>query len=73
MPKSRLELEGASATDSDAAFRSIAGSFGSEGSDAAARILAAHDVKSPGPQAEQGLLETIALAMKVSERAARLT
>jgi predicted nucleotidyltransferase len=68
-----VELEGAPATDSDAAFRSIAGSFGSEGSDAAARIMAAHDGNSPGPQAEQALFETIALAMKVSERAARLT
>jgi predicted nucleotidyltransferase len=67
-----LALEGEPFTDSGAAFQSVAGSFGAESSDAAARILTAHagsPTELPGAQA---LFETIALATKVSERAARL-
>jgi predicted nucleotidyltransferase len=68
-----LELEGAPFTDSDAAFRSVAASFDSQSSDAAARILAAHAGSASEPEGEQGVIETIALAVQVSERAARLT
>jgi len=68
-----MELEGVPSINSNAAFESIAGSFGPESRDAAACILAAHDGNSLEPRAQQALFETLALSIKVSERAARLT
>jgi predicted nucleotidyltransferase len=67
-----LELEGAAATDSDAAFKSVAASFGSVGSRAAASILAAHAGDRSGPLTEQDLVEALVLAVRVLERADRL-
>jgi predicted nucleotidyltransferase len=68
-----LALEGTRTADSDAAFRSVAASFGSPGANAAARMLAAHAGSSPEPEGAQDVFETIMLAVKVSERAASLT
>ena len=68
-----LELEGAPPMDSDTAFASVAASFGPESRDAAARLVAVHDGNASGPQTERALFETLALALKLSERAARLT
>jgi len=68
-----IELEGAPISDSDAAFRSVAASFGADSGDAAARVLAAHEGNTLAPQTEQVLFETLTLAIKVADRAARLT
>jgi predicted nucleotidyltransferase len=67
-----LELEGAPATDSDAAFASVAASSGADGSRAMAGILAAHAGNRTQPLTEQTLTEALAFAVHVLERANRL-
>ena len=67
-----LELEGAPATDSDAAFKSVAASSGPDGGRAAARIVAAHAGDPAEPPTDQALVEALALATHVLDRAGRL-
>jgi hypothetical protein len=67
-----LELEGAPASDATAAFVSVAQAFGADSAGAAAGILAAHDGKALGRESEAALFQALALATRVSERAARL-
>jgi predicted nucleotidyltransferase len=68
-----LELEGSPNADSTAAMESVAQSFGPEGREAAARILAAHSGKAaPGSESDATLFGVLMLATRVSERAARL-
>jgi len=68
-----LELENALATDSDAAFETVAASFGPDGVRAAARIRTAHGGDRSEPPTEQWLVETLALTTHILERAGRLT
>ena len=68
-----LDLEGAPATDSNAAFEQVAAAFGPDGGRAAARILAAHAGNLADGADEQALAETLALAEHILARAGRLT
>jgi hypothetical protein len=68
-----LELESALSTDSNGAFEAVAASAGSDGSRAAAHILAAHAGARSERPTEQALVETLALATHILERAGRLT
>ena len=68
-----LELEGAPAADSAAAFEQVAAAFGPDGGRAAARIMAAHAGDLSEPPTEQTLVDTLALAAHVLARADRLT
>jgi predicted nucleotidyltransferase len=66
-----LELEGAPAASTDAAFAAVAASFGPESARAATRIQAAH--AGGGSEPAQALVDTLALATHIFERANRLT
>jgi hypothetical protein len=68
-----LELEGMPNADSGAALTAVATSFGAQSGEAAARLAAAHDGKSLGPDAADALFRVLALAEQVFQRAARLT
>jgi predicted nucleotidyltransferase len=68
-----LELEGAPNADSSAALAAVAASSGSQSGDAVARMVAAHEGKLSGADAADTLFQVQALAMRVSQRAARLT
>jgi predicted nucleotidyltransferase len=68
-----LELEGTPNADSSAALAAVAASFGAQSGAAAARLVAAHEGKSLGAEASNALFQVLALAMHISERAARLT
>ena len=68
-----LELEGAPASDSDAALTSVAAAFGPDGTRAAARIVAAHGGHAGDPPTEQALVDALTLASHVLDRAGRLT
>ncbi len=68
-----LELEGATAADSDAAFAQVAAASGPDGGRAAERIMAAHASRLPDGANEQALVETLALAERIFARAGRLT
>jgi len=67
-----LELEGTPNADSTVALTSVAASFGTQGADAAAGLLAAHEGKLAVADAEGVLLKVLALAMQLSKRAAQL-
>jgi predicted nucleotidyltransferase len=68
-----LELEGTPNADSTVALAAVAASFGAQSGDAVARLAAAHAGKSLGAEAGDALFQVLALAMHISERAARLT
>jgi predicted nucleotidyltransferase len=68
-----LELEGAAASDSDAALTSVAAAFGPDGSRAAARIVAAHAGDTAEPATEQALVDALTFASHMLDRAGRLT
>ena len=55
------------------ALAAVAASFGSQSSDAAARLVTAHEGKALGLQAGDALFQVLALTMDIAGRAARLT
>jgi predicted nucleotidyltransferase len=67
-----LEVEGAPNTDSNVALASVAAACGPQSQDAAAWLIAAHDGKPLGADAEGALFRVLEFAMRVSRRAALL-
>jgi predicted nucleotidyltransferase len=68
-----LELEGGPASDSAAALASVAASFGPLGTEAAARVLSAHERAPVVASADDALFQVLTLTMQIFQRAARLT
>jgi predicted nucleotidyltransferase len=67
-----LELEGAPNSDSDAALKAVAASFGAEGDAAAAGLFAAHE-GGPIAEPQRALVRTIDLVAGIAARAAQLS
>jgi hypothetical protein len=66
-----LELEGSAAKSADEALATVAASLGSSARDAVAQLAAAHHGDRVGTNPD-ALLHVIDLAMRLSERAARV-
>src|SRR5258708_24710710 len=67
-----LELEGTANSDSDAALKAVAASFGAEGEAAAADLFAAHE-GGPIAEPQRALVQTIDLVTHMAARAAQLS
>jgi hypothetical protein len=67
-----LELEGTPNSDSDAALKAAAASFGAEGDAAAAGLFAAHDGTTIA-EPQRALVRTIDLVTRIAARAAQLS
>ena len=67
-----LELEGAPNSDSDAALKAVAASFGAESETAAAGLFAAHE-GSAIAEPQHALVRTIDLVTHIAARAAQLS
>jgi len=67
-----LELEGAPNSDSDAALKAVAASFGAEGDAAAAGLFAAHEGRAIA-EPQRALVQAIDLVTRIAARAAQLS
>jgi predicted nucleotidyltransferase len=67
-----LELEGAPNSDSDAALKAVAASFGAEGEAAAADLVAAHEGRAVADP-QRALVRTIDLVTRIAARTAQLS
>jgi len=67
-----LELEGAPNSDSDAAFKAVATSLGTESEAAAADLFAAHE-RGAIAEPQRALVRTIDLVTQIAARAAQLS
>jgi len=67
-----LELEGAPNSDSDAALKAVAASFGAEGEAAAAGLFAAHEGRAIA-EPQRALVQAIDLVTRIAARAAQLS
>ena len=67
-----LELEGAPNSDSDAALKAVAASFGAEGEAAAAGLFAAHEGRAIA-EPQRALVRTIDLVTRIAARTAQLS
>src|SRR5258708_2689259 len=67
-----LELEGTPNSDSDAALKAVAASFGAEGEAAAAGLFAAHEGRAIA-EPQRALVRTIDLVTGIAARAAQLS
>lgn len=67
-----LELEGTPNSDSDAALKAVAASFGADGEAAAAGLFAAHE-GGPIAEPQRALVRTIDLVTAIAARAAQLS
>ena len=67
-----LELEGAPNSDSDAALKAVAASFGAEGEAAAAGLFAAHEGRAIA-EPQRALVRTIDLVTRIASRTAQLS